>query len=270
MGLPTRGSRHPHSPSQAPLGGQCLCDHGEVVAVPKSRVPTWSQGNAARGSRLVWCSRKLLGGRSPLPPCPSPSLGHLLQLHLSSTWVKTRATSPGDALGGIWWLRGSVWLGKRMCEQDRAPPARQLSAEAKQLTCTSDLPENCVLTLTAMHQEQQTLHHRSLSSHHQVLTPMVVEPALISGLWLPRITLSRGPKVPPGFTNTSAGRLPSLFCGRDGTCRGWLAELGMGLVEDPGALAPRAIRQGGLPRWHRSLWWRTQRGTWSSCFAGLC
>lgn len=135
-----------------------------------------------------------------------------------------------------------------MCEQDRAPPARWLSAEAKQLTWTSDLPENCVLTLTAMHQEQQTLHHRSLSSHHQVSTPTVVEPALISGLWLQHVTLSRGPKVPPGFANTTAGRLPSPFCGSDGTCWRWTAELGMGVMEDPGALAPGAIGQGDLPR----------------------
>lgn len=129
-----------------------------------------------------------------------------------------------------------------MCEQDRAPPAHRLSAEAKKLTWTSDLPKNCVLTLTAMHQERQTLHHQSLSSHHQVSTPTVVEPALISVLWLQRVTLSRRPGVPPGFANTSASRLPSPFCGRDGTCQGWPAEPGMGLTEDP-------IRQGGLLRW---------------------
>lgn len=51
-----QGSHHPHFPSQAPLGGQCLCDHGEVVAVPKPHVPTWSRGDAACGSGLVWCS----------------------------------------------------------------------------------------------------------------------------------------------------------------------------------------------------------------------
>lgn len=88
-----------------------------------------------------------------------------------------------------------------MCKHDGAPPAHRLSTEAKQLTWTSDLPGNCVLTLTAMHQERQTLHHRSLSSHHQVSTPTVVEPALISGLWLQHVTLSRGPKVLPGFAN---------------------------------------------------------------------
>lgn len=98
-----------------------------------------------------------------------------------------------------------------------------------------------------MHQERQTLHHQSLSSHHQVSTLTVVEPALISGLWLQRVTRSRHPKVPPGFANTSAGRLPSPFRGRDGICRGWPAEPGMGLAED--------------------LWWRTLEGSWSSCFA---
>lgn len=103
-----------------------------------------------------------------------------------------------------------------MCEQDGALPAHRLSTEAKQLTWTSDLPGNCVLTLTAMHQERQTLHHRSLSSHHQVSTPTVVEPALISGLWLQHITLSQGPKVPPGFTNKHVHRqvtVPILWQG---------------------------------------------------------
>lgn len=159
-----------------------------------------------------------------------------------------------------------------MCEQDGAPPARwlRLYTKAKHFTWTSALPENCVLTLTTVHQEQQTLHHRSFSSHHQVLTPVVMELALISGLLLQHVTLSSGPKVLPGFANTSVGRLPSLFCGKGGTCWGQLAEPGMGLVEDPGALAPRAIGQGGLPRWHHSLWWRTPGDTWSSCFAGLC
>lgn len=114
-----------------------------------------------------------------------------------------------------------------MCEQDGAPPAHQLSTEAEQLTWASDLPRNCVLTLTAMHQERQTLHHRSLSSHHQVSTPTVVKLALISGLWLQHVTLSRGLKVLPGFANTSVGRLPPQFCSRDGTCYEWLTELKM-------------------------------------------
>lgn len=103
-----------------------------------------------------------------------------------------------------------------MCEQDEAPPAHRLSTEAKQLTWTPDLPENCVLTLTAMHQERQTLHHRSLSSHHQVSTPTLVETAFISGFWLQRVTLSRGPKVPPGFANKHLHRqldVPILWQG---------------------------------------------------------
>lgn len=73
-GSPPWGSRHPYSPSQAPLGGQCLCDHGEVVAVPKPCVPTWSHGDAVRGSGLVRRSQKLLGGRSLLPYVPIPAL----------------------------------------------------------------------------------------------------------------------------------------------------------------------------------------------------
>lgn len=99
-GLPLGRSLHLHFPSQAASGGLCLCDHREVVAVPEPRVPTWSHGNATGGSGLVWLSHKASGG--PVP-------GHLLQLRLSSMWMKARATCPGMllvAFGGSGWGRG--------------------------------------------------------------------------------------------------------------------------------------------------------------------
>lgn len=82
MGLPCTGVSLP-----GPLGWpQCLCDHGEVVAVPRPRVPMWYHGDAV----LVWC-------RSLLPPCPSPNpFAATLELYID-------ANKSHEPWGCSWW-----------------------------------------------------------------------------------------------------------------------------------------------------------------------
>lgn len=56
-------------------------------------------------------ARSSWGGMSLLSLCPFPSLGRSFELHLSSAWMKTRATSPRAAVSGVWWLWGECGWG---------------------------------------------------------------------------------------------------------------------------------------------------------------